>query len=119
MVRLAALLWLAIAGWMPADAYAVPTPAANCTQDHKLEATHDDTPSWETLGLEDLLTPPNQCSVTAPQSAQAHNGGSAHHGAVDPAAARPLPATRQLHHGVPIPTRPNDYYLYFLYRLRL
>lgn len=112
------LAWLA-AVWLPLGEQAAPVLADESAQAHSLDATRDDVPTWESLGLEYLLTPPSQSSVTAPQSAPAHSGGSAHRGAESPAAAQPLPATRQLHPQPPRPSRANDYYLYFLYRLRL
>lgn len=119
IIRLTVLALLMTAGFLPNEMQAAPRLTDQSVLSHTLEATHNDSPTWESLGLEDLLTPPNECSVSAPQSAPAHSGGSAHRGAENPAAAQPMPATRRLHREVPRPARSNDYYLYFLYRLRL
>lgn len=111
-------LMLALAGCVPLQA-AAPRPSETPLQTHTLDATRDDSPTWETLGLEDLLAPASECSTAAPQSVPAHYGGTTAHCCAHYAAHQPLPATRKLHSRARRPHRANDYYLYFLYRLRL
>lgn len=112
-------LLLAVACSLPLYATNAPETVQTPLAAHTLEATHDDVPTWESLGLEDVLTPPTECSMSAPQCTPAHHSGSAHHSCASSAAQQPLPATRQLNPQPPRPSRSNDYYLYFLYRLRL
>lgn len=90
-----------------------------CSSGYQLEATPCDIPSWEALGLEDLLTVPSETSWSAPQVAPAHWGSAHQRILFFAAAALPTPVGRHLR---PRPLRspvPNDYYLFFLYRLRL
>lgn len=108
-----------LVGFRPSSvvAQSVQTDAIPVAQ--QLEATHNDIPSWETLGLEDLLTVPTQSTVTAPQNGSVHTG-SAHHRILDNiVAALPTPVGRHLRPQPLRPYRTSDYYLYFLYRLRL
>lgn len=111
------VLVLALAGCVPMQANTCPAaaPMQSCT----LDATHDDIPTWENLGLEDLLAPATECSMAAPQSVPAHSGGAATHCCTHFASLLSIPVTRQLHPQPRRTCRSNDYYLYFLYRLRL
>lgn len=85
----------------------------------QLEATHNDTPSWEELGLEDLLIAPIQTSWSAPQNASTHFGSAYQRMLLAATSAFPSPVGRKLH-SHPLHThQSNDYYLFFLYRLRL
>lgn len=74
--------------------------------------THEETPAWQDLGLEDLLACTGQSVLPAAQTP--HSGGSvsAHQ---EPSAPRLRIQNRRL----PLLPRANDYYLFFLYRLRL
>lgn len=116
MMQAIVLVWLVTAGCAPLQAAPHQTLSLLA---HTLDATHDDSPTWESLGLEDLLVPVTECSMAAPQSTPAHQGGATQNCGNHYAAMQPFPATRQLHPRPLRVFRPNDYYLYFLYRLRL
>ena len=118
IIRVAFLALWVLAGFRPFAIQAAPQLSSAAPLTNSLEATNPNIPSWESLGLEDLLVAPNQCSMSAPQTGSAH-GGSDYRGCDAPAAYRPIPVGRHLRPRPQPPTRSNDYYLYFLYRLRL
>lgn len=79
---------------------------------YTLGQTHDDTPTWQDLGLEDLLVSANGSSAEVSQSSTGSHTGQEWH-----AVCNTLPHRHSFCKA--LPTRANDYYVYFLYRLRL
>mgnify|MGYP003294083004 CR=1 FL=1 len=111
--KLLLLMLLTFAEGMHGTLSAQPMQPFEGPTTYALGRTADDTPSWQDLGLEDLLVNANESTVVVvPQTLSSHQTNNAWH-----AASASSPTQRR--QPVTIPERSNDYYLYFLYRLRL
>lgn len=110
--KLLMLTMLLLSGSLLSTLSAKPVQAASELVTHTLGQTQDDMPTWEDLGLEDLIVNANECPVPVSQSLSGHHAES--HGS-RPGATVARPQARPIF----LPSRANDYYLYFLYRLRL
>lgn len=114
------LLMLTLLLTMPG--YLVPLRACTaqpaCSQnDYTLGQTREDIPTWQDLGLKDLLASASESTVEAPQSTAHHTVPTAHRSHDGQSV---LIVEHRLAHAVhALPTRAIDYYIYFLYRLRL
>lgn len=85
--------------------------------DYILGQTREDVPTWQDLGLRDLLANASENTVEVPQSAAHHTAPIAHR---SHDGQNILLAAHRLARTVcALPTRAVDYYIYFLYRLRL
>ena len=119
ILQYATLFFLLLVAFRPTSAQERDLQPVTAAELQRLGATPTDTPSWETLGLEDILAAPSQTSWSAPQSGTSHFGSAHQRTLLLAVSSLPSPLSRRLH---PQPLRssvPNDYYLFFLYRLRL
>lgn len=105
------LMMLLLLCSLPRTLSAMPAQAESAVT-HTLGQTQDDMPTWQDLGLEDLIVNANECPAPVSQSLSGHHAES-NESRPGTLLARPRP------HPVVLPARANDYYLYFLYRLRL
>ena len=93
---------------------------------HTLGQTRDDRPSWQDVGLQDLLVPGSQNVVEAPHTVASagSNHGSGHGGGLgaygtEARSQSAMVAQRVAQHTIVLPARASDYYLFYLSRLRL
>lgn len=105
------LMMLLLLCSLPRILSAMPAQAESAVT-HTLGQTQDDMPTWQDLGLEDLIVNANECPAPVSQSLSGHHAES-NESRPGTLLARPRP------HPVVLPARANDYYVYFLYRLRL
>lgn len=91
--------------------------------------TSNDIPQWSELGMENVLTAGEETSVSAPQSGSRlagrnHTNNFSPRGHHDDEGDRLIDSLFQLAgftqaHAVGMPTRVIDYYIYYIYCLRL
>lgn len=106
------LVLLMISGGLHLSLSASPLQPITADNAYTLGQTQENIPSWQDLGLEDLIVNASEGSVEAPQSFQNLNDEHLLHEssvAIPTHNARP----QALH------SRASDYYVYFIYRLRL
>lgn len=110
--KLLMLTMILLSGSVLSTLSAMPRQAMSDTITYTLGQTQDDMPTWQDLGLEDLIVNANECPAPVSQSLSGHH--------TETFGSRPwFLASRPQPHPVVLPSRANDYYLYFLYRLRL
>lgn len=117
--KIGLLILLLLQGLMPCAAAQVADDVKDYAAVHTLGQTSDDTPTWQDLGLKDLLAAPGTSSVEAPQSASHHITTHPGRSCATHTSACPVHTHYTLIHQPLLASRPCDYYIYFLYRLRL